>query len=106
MENVLLIVTVSFGVLAVIILILYTLLKTKLMETEEALEKTQSTLDKQTKVVKQSNASSAKVSEIQQKAKQKEKDLVDAVKGAQTSAEPIKKSIDLGNDIVGKFNSK
>ena len=68
------------------------------------LKETQDTLEKQKEVVKEYNEISDEATQIQSKAKEQEADLVNAVKGVQSSEKPIEKSINLGNDIVDSFN--
>lgn len=79
--------------------------KTKRKALEAELEQMKKTLAQQAEVINEYNALQGKVSEIQREAKRKEEDLVTAIKGVQTSAEPVKKSIDMGNGIVAGFNA-
>lgn len=90
------------GIALVAVVALLAYFKSKLTKTKSELENTTATLDKQREIVKAYNS----VSEIQQEVKTEEKTLTDAVKGVRTSAEPIKESVALGNDIVSSWNNK
>lgn len=79
--------------------------KTKRKSLEAELEQMRKTLAQQAEVITKYNAIKDKASEIQQKAEQSEGSLVTAIKGVQTSEEPVKKSVDIGNDIVAGFNN-
>lgn len=81
------------------------LAKAKQKATKAELEDTKQTLEKQKAVVREHETYADKASEIQREAKQTEEALATVVKEAQTSEEPVKKSISVGNDIVAGFNS-
>ena len=99
------IITTVLGVVLAVIIGVLAYFKAKLTKTKGELDTAKSTLDKQKKVVKEYNAEADKATEIQQEAKKKKEALATAIKGVQTSAEPIKQSIDIGNDIVAGFNA-
>ncbi|MBQ3317956.1 MAG: hypothetical protein IJG69_08475 [Spirochaetales bacterium] len=80
--------------------------KTKRKALEAELEQMRKTFVQQAEVIKQYNAIQGKASEIQREAKQREEELATAIKGVQTSEEPVKKSIDVGNGIVAGFNAE
>ena len=78
----------------------------RLAEQKQEIQQKDETIRKQNEVVNTFNETSESVAQIHQKAEAETQDLLTAVKEAQTSEEPIKKSISLGNDIVDGFNNK
>lgn len=82
------------------------LARAKQKATKAELEDTKQTLEKQKEIVRTHETFQDKASEIQREAKQKEEVLATVVKEAQTSEEPVKKSISVGNDIVAGFNTE
>ena len=101
MERLPWVLVVVFGVTTAILFAIVHLLRLKI--TKKTLDDTEETLKEQKEITK--TFSQKEVSEIQQNARQDAEVLQTAEKEAQTSAEPIKKSINLGNSIVDSFNN-
>ena len=76
----------------------------RLKITKDKLKDAEAQIKAQAQVSDTYKKEQKKASEIQRKATEADAKLSTAVKGAQTSAEPVKKSISVGNDIVGSFN--
>ena len=99
------------GVIAVLVAIIQTIrLKKQKIEHQLEAEKNKAedaekSLDQQKRIVEVYGDALSERDEIQQKISEKERKLTAEKKEAQTSEEPIKKSISVGNDIVGGFNS-
>lgn len=79
--------------------------KTKIEGLERDLKVSDDTLEKQKSVVVEYGDSVSEGNQIQQESDKAKKALDNEVKEAQASEKPIQKSIDLGNDLVGRFNS-
>ena len=88
----------GFGMLVAVIFGL------KLRITKDKLKEAEEQIKAQAEINNTYKKEQKKASEIQQKATEAQAELSTAVKGAQTSAEAVKKSISVGNDIVGGFN--
>lgn len=104
MDNVPWILSTMLAVAVAIAIALYGRNRRKALEAE--LEQMRKTFVQQAEVIKQYNAIQGKASEIQREAKKREEELATAIKGVQTSEEPVKKSIGVGNDIVAGFNAE
>lgn len=103
MERLPWVLVVVFGVTTAILFAIVHLLRLKI--TKKTLDDTEETLKEQKEITKTFSEKQKEVSEIQQNARQDAEVLQTAEKEAQTSAEPIKKSINLGNSIVDSFNN-
>lgn len=104
MDNVPWILSTMLAVAVAIAIALYGRNRRKALEAE--LEQMRKTFVRQAEVIKEYNAIQGKSSEIQREAKQREEELATAIKEVQTSEEPVKKSIDVGNGIVAGFNAE
>ena len=112
MEKVLL---VMLGLLAAAVAVLVILLRSQKAKRQKAeaelatektrLKETETKLEKQKEIVRIFEDALSTGSKDQQEISEKEKKLITAGKGAQTSEAPVKKSISVGNDIIGSFNS-
>lgn len=79
--------------------------KTEIKGLKEDLKQTENTLERQKSVVIGYGDAVSMGNQIQQESAEAYKALDNEKKEAQASEKPIQKSIDLGNDLVDRFNS-
>lgn len=79
--------------------------KTKIEGLERDMKVSNDTLEKQKSVVKEYSDVVYKADQIHQESNKANKVLDTEIKEAQASEKPVEKSINLGNDLVDRFNS-